>query len=409
MKRALILLLVIIGIISIVLLYFGVSHLLTSISIHLLLFIGISKLIQVFYSSWRSSNYRITFWSIFVGVILIELTLRFVTQNHLSYSERNGSLWYIDPFNNKLASIYRYKLHNDAGLMLHNPNSCRTNNKSEFEFEHCYNDVGIRDNTYAKTDLDSNLVILTIGDSFTEGVGAPQDSTWPSLLASNINNEYYGITVINCGQDGSDLVYEWYKLKTKLINFYNPDIVILALNNSDIQDLIFRGGTERFVNKKRTKYRLGPWWSYIYSFSHVTRLIIHDFFNIEWHYLTQSQYKNEANLSKGLIKETIEKVFMNLADENRFKFMVVFTPMYYEVKDENFLLQDVYNDINVSDSLFTKISLMATFLKIKSDDNLSSYYWPIDLHCRSIGYKVWAEQIHQELEKKQWLTINKRH
>ena len=89
--------------------------------------------------------------------------------------------------------------------------------------------------------------------------------------------------------------------------------------------------------------------------------------------------------------------------------MVVFTPMEYEVQEEYMNLQGVFDDIIISDSLFTKVSLMDTLVKIKSEDDLSSYYWPIDMHCTPKGYNLWAEQICLELEKKQWLTQNKRH
>jgi hypothetical protein len=55
---------------------------------------------------------------------------------------------------------------------------------------------------------------MVFGDSFTEGVGTSQDSTWPELLENNLRlSTNHNIEVMNFGSNGSDPIKELYKFK----------------------------------------------------------------------------------------------------------------------------------------------------------------------------------------------------
>jgi lysophospholipase L1-like esterase len=382
----------------------GSAHLITALILHVALFIGVYAILGYTFKSWKTSNLRISYWVLCLGLILAEITFRFITKNHLSYMERNGSLWYDDPYSSVLESYGRFRITGDAGLMLHPTNICKTENKPEFNHEHCYNNIGVRDKNYTNVELDSNLTILTLGDSFTEGVGAPYDSTWSKLLEVKSKKIKQNTIVLNCGHNGSDVVFEWYKLEQKLLKLYRPDIVVVSINRSDIQDLIFRGGKERFKSKRKLQYNTGPWWKYLYAISHTSRFFIHNLLDVEWHYLTKEAYAKASLDATETMKQIITDALFPLAKKHDFKLLVAFAPMKYEIENKVIELQGCHDGIKIEDGSFHKCSLLDTFVTLSSTGNLTEYFWPIDLHCTSKGYEVWAEQIFHEIQKQGWLS-----
>jgi hypothetical protein len=118
----------------------GKVHLINSLIIHFALFFFLSYLTVRIFKKKKKSNLKLIIWATFISIIFLELTLRFVFQHHLSYSERNGVLWFTNPFKYPISKVVRNKKHKmDAGLYLNSYNVCRIDNKHEFTIEHCYN------------------------------------------------------------------------------------------------------------------------------------------------------------------------------------------------------------------------------------------------------------------------------
>ena len=85
-----------------------------------------------------------------------------------------------------------------------------------------------------------------MGDSFTEGVGTTEDSTWLKQLEHMLNadpHRFYDYTTLNGGAHGSDLIFS-YELLSGCLLKYHPDMVILNLNSTDIGDIVTRGTAE---------------------------------------------------------------------------------------------------------------------------------------------------------------------
>ena len=59
------------------------------------------------------------------------------------------------------------------------------------------------------------------------------------------------------GVSGSDPWYAYTQLRYQLLPLH-PTHVIMAVNGTDITDIIFRGGMERFHADGTTHYRKGP-------------------------------------------------------------------------------------------------------------------------------------------------------
>lgn len=399
--RVLVSVIVLVVIAHLILLYLGLASVVTAIIIYALFFVVVDRMLAFFLKDkWKKHGARISFWMLFVGLLLTEFTLRYVTRTHLSYSELSGKMFYTCPYTQaRLDNIGRkyFLKQADVGIKVDRPNETVWVQNSEFSYPHKFNSLGLREHEFSDAEIDSSYVILGLGDSFTEGVGAPEDSTWIHLLQANLRPEIPKVLGIDGGSNGSDVVFETYKLKNLLYDKYKPQMVILAINQSDIQDIIFRGGTERFVSKSTLKYNSGPWWKYLYAFSHVFRLVVHEGFGVNGYYYTDKEYEKRKAEAKQVILNEIEQQLIPYAQEKGFKLMLVFTPVLSELQDSTLNLQSVYDAIPVSDDVM-KLNMFSAF-NAAGIKQFGPYFWLEDGHNNSKGYAFWADRIAQKIEE----------
>ena len=183
--------------------------------------------------------------------------------------------------------------------------------------------MGLREvelNNYSN--LQENLVI-GLGDSFTEGKGAPLDSVWLKQM-EHILEGRLSIKTLNAGVNGSDPLFEYMLFKYKLSQ-YEPKLVIVAINGSDINDIITRGGFERFNDNFSLNYKEPEWWEYFYSFSFIVRNIVHEILNMDWQFLTDDEKEQEVINAQDAIFACIKK-FYEYSVQKNFKLLVIFHP-----------------------------------------------------------------------------------
>ena len=242
-----------------------------SILIFAAIFFLINVLILLFFRKiWpfvrkNFKNIFLTNLSILFVFILIELLLRQVRIVDTT-NEQNGLHSYLSPYepvNIQKGHIYSHK-----------ENSTLTYKTNEFSYIHKMNKDGFRCTDFDTSKGKNEIRIAAIGDSYTEGVGAPQDSTWPGLLEEKLNKTDNGFkySVINAGIIGSDPIFGFVLLRDKLLK-YHPDIVIYTINLSDYLDLRTRGGMERFKPDGIIEYKKGPVWEWLFAISFSTRLV----------------------------------------------------------------------------------------------------------------------------------------
>jgi len=382
---------------SLTFLYVGKANILTSIIIYSFIFWSIHFLIGKIFTKWRTSNWMITYWAIFCSVLILELGLRYITKSHLSYSEANGRFNYQCPYDQiKGRNLNALNQRGDVRLMIGPPSDSVFKSNQEFSYLHTYNSLGLREKEISQVQIDTSFVVMAIGDSFAEGFGTPADSTWINLLAKRLKEDIPNLLPVNAGISGSDIVFESYKLRHLLHDAYQPDLVILTINESDIQDIIVRGGKERFISAQKLRYNSGPTWKYLYSFSHVFRLIIHRFFKVRWHFYTDKGYEAIFKKTKDIILKSITEDLLPFSEEKEFDVLVVFTPMELELRKQTFRLTEIYDELVKIDSSLT-LNMYDAFLKTPESD-YQHYYWPIDLHCNSKGYLKWAEEMKKHLK-----------
>jgi hypothetical protein len=80
-----------------------------------------------------------------------------------------------------------YSINEDSWYFVRPENAIDSYHQPEFDYEIRTNSLGFRDIEHPLGKAAGELRILAIGDSFTEGQGAPFDQTWLSVLGRNLN------------------------------------------------------------------------------------------------------------------------------------------------------------------------------------------------------------------------------
>jgi lysophospholipase L1-like esterase len=330
-----------------------------------------------------------------------ELFLKYVYRKHLTYAERNGAFFYVSEYKqHRLQNWGKRWLfkRSDVQITHHHPNTTETPGSSEFSYSHSYNSLGLRGSEPAIKGS-GHLLILALGDSFTEGIGTPADSTWPVLLQQFLHNEYTDkdVVCINGGVNSSDPFTELLLLK-RVLKRYEPDLILLAVNSTDITDYIWRGGMERFQDGK-LKYRKGPLWEFVYQFSYLFRAIIHEWAGHNWMLLNEKQMQLLTAQAYEALTDLIREEFMPIAAETGAQVAVFIHPMRSEIEAGNPALQGWLAEFSQQEPDLTNIDLMKEMQEyfLHNNSNAQDYYWPIDLHHNSKGYELLAKLLKEQL------------
>ncbi|MGV8140840.1 MAG: hypothetical protein ACP5NW_00190 [Candidatus Woesearchaeota archaeon] len=110
------------------------------------------------------------------------------------------------------------------------PNSTGSMNYSEYNVTYVINEHGLRSPPI--TDKGNRTRILVLGDSFTEGYGVEYNESVSARIQYYLGESY---DVINAGVASYSPTLEYLYLKYYGLDL-SPDIVILNLDNSDLQD-----------------------------------------------------------------------------------------------------------------------------------------------------------------------------
>ncbi len=330
----------------------------------------------------------------FIIVLILfcfELYIRFSNKN-LSYTEANSNTIFTPYFSRS------YGQNNSLinKLKINKPNSISYSGKLEFNYKHTYNELGFREKIFSNYINKDNIVVL--GDSYTEGVGAPDDSTGLKSIQQNLLRKNLNYNIINCGVSGSDIIYSSLLLDT-LNKILKPKIIIYNLHYSDIDDIIFRGGYERFLKGSRKSY----WWEFIYSWSFIVRNILNGN-NINPFNTNYKDYQYALNTIQNTLND-----YNLFCLKNNIEFITVLTPgpseiyqIYRETQSKivwkgnmKYILEynKQMNDIKFIDTQYKIYNLIAR------DNNIRKYYYKLDYHFKPKGYWCWGEIVSDELIK----------
>ncbi len=350
-------------------------------------------------------HFRYSVFVILAFIILLDLGLRFFTKKYRSYSEINYGWFYISPFTDGF-SVLKQKLFYDSLDFENNTHPRNTEysfETSDFCFLHKYNEYGIRERNNLKELIQGKTVILTIGDSFTEGVGTSQDSTWQRILETRLNetiSSYF--VVVNAGVSGSDPIQE-VKLLEKLTNELQPNYVIISIGSNDLMDIVENPDNSRsLINSQPLGY-------YFYSWSFLYRAVSTLFYDYPEIFMNQKKFDVELQKSSEIIYNQIYQI-TEMGNVVGFKTIVVFFPsadelINYQYKYSSFatLIHKTRN----TDKIFS-VDILEFFTENKNAFILPEdiLYWPADGHMTPVGYRIWSDILYADLNQNDVLKKN---
>lgn len=317
-----------------------------------------------------------------IGWFCAESSLRFLDINR-GYNETMTS-FYSSGFNNDMLNKDPQNPH----LFLHEKHSYYIDKKSEFSYVTKTNGEGLRDIDHPIEKQKDEVRIVCLGNSFTEGIGAPQDSTWSQLLENKLQEICNKkITVFNAGMSGSDPYFEYMLLKEKMLE-YKPDFVLVALQVTDFNFYRFRGGFERFTNNG-FQYRKPPSWERLYAVSYVYRFILNNLLNYENKFLQSHDDYLADGLNANRDIENCVNSYYQLSLQENFKLAIVFLDTKGGSRYD-FLIKKLKKE-----GIISVIDLKEYNRNVEkiSEEDMLQYFWKIDMHCNSNGYNLISKGI----------------
>ena len=198
----------------------------------------------------------------------------------------------------------------------------------------------------------------------------------------------------NAGVCGSDPIYQYHLLETKLQK-YQPDLVIVNIGN-DMDDLVYRGGFERFekngwVNNRNIEL--------FYATSFIFRLIIHRVMGYNDLIMSNKSYLLKKQNAMNTMMEVITK-FDKLSKQKDFQLLIVFYPDKGEVVSKKFIYWDKTIQYTTNNNIHT-LNLLDYYIHQEqiNIDNVNYYYWQSDGHHNAKGYEVYGKAVYEKLDE----------
>lgn len=322
-------------------------------------------------------------------VLLAEVYYR-LTKSHQTYLESIGGS-YFSGYNSTLPSWCRIRPANDSFM----PTNV------DFEYPIVTNSWGMCEKEI-KPKRDSVFRILITGDSYTEGVGAPYDSTWPRLLEKKLNQKGYNVEVINAGYAGSDVFYDYVCYRDSFTKL-KPDLVIAALNSSDYIDYMIRGGLDRFCADGTTHYRKGPWYESVFQYSRFFRAVMYKYKNFPFSgiFVGEKEILNEYSYANVALDSTM-RLYKTSALQHGANFVNIIHIVPHEIKykESNLNIHALATFDSLAHSLNSQgvNCIYLTQPMVQSfGDSLNLYYHHVDGHYNSRGYNILAGLVADSL------------
>lgn len=301
----------------------------------------------------------------------------------LTYSEINRGE-FISPYQEHSTDVFT-----------NSPCSQYAYSNKEYNYSVVNNKFGIRDTAHQVL-RNEKCRILFMGDSFVEGAGAPADSTWPYLLEGVLDARAGdSLEVISGGVGGSDPVF-YRHLYDLWLKAYKPDLVLAAVNQSDFEDYLIRGGTERFTGDG-LEYRDPPISLAAYDHSHLYRAYAHLVEKRDGYLIAPGERRE-------LLRDCLndyESLFTEWHDELQeegIPLVVVIYPVPGDFLYEERFGRTLY--VAEMDSLYRRLLEAGIpcmnltdcmYGSVQEYGGKDGLYWPMDMHYNSTGYNLLAD------------------
>lgn len=333
----------------------------------------------------KQSNTILFISSFILTLIAVEAILRLSGITLTSLEKRHGKYIFINH------GSFQDSLH------IWTPNSeHQIGDIDNFLYSRQTNSQGLSDKEWTVDKPDSIYRIIALGDSFTEGDGAPADSTWPALLQSQLNLEQPRVEIMNAGVCGSDPFFEIMLLKKSLLD-YSPDHIIITISMQDLlQDIAIRGDWNRF---DPTSKKLPELYEVVYAYSHMARLIYNRILGYSWVLIRETDPQLQEKLILNSIPSICEKLAEIQSQHTELQIDMVLYPHQYQV--ETGYVEDLKNSIanNCTKYGIRLSDIRPCYLEHTEGQrgDYEKYWWKSDGHHNSNGYLMMAQCIGESL------------
>lgn len=274
---------------------------------------------------------------------------------------------------------------------------------SEYVFERHHNSYRFSDDEFVPIKNAGEIRIQTYGDSFTEGDGAPADSSYPSILRTIFDyKKLNNITVQNLGVCGNDPAFCSKQLK-EIGATLNPDIAVITYGTGDLNtDFLTRGGLERF-KENYWEGKSGPWYEWLCAYSYIFRLCAVSMFHVSPNNFFLTPKEKDLRIQE--LRPAWNKVFLEIAKtarKEKIKVLLIKKPEAKEVTDNKY-----ENDFSFFEKIADTISVfkrydLLPYYRDSAHVNVSNYlqyYWPKDGHHNPTGYAIMARGVFEGLQE----------
>jgi lysophospholipase L1-like esterase len=213
------------------------------------------------------------------------------------------------------------------------------------------------------------------------------------------------ITAINAGVSGSDVFYEYMLLKERLLA-YEPDLVIVTINNTDLHDIMVRGDMDRFQSDGSTSFKeSAPKWEWLYGISFILRHIMRDVLQYDDWFMNPKQAAQGRREARGQIIEAVDS-FADLSQTNDFDLLIVAHPFEWELVGGRY--RSEFRNLVVllkEDRRIAFVDLLDYFRtsEIITSENAPQFFWSLDGHHNGKGYQAMGEAIAETLLERRFL------
>jgi len=338
------------------------------------------------------ANIRTLVATIGVMLIALELVLRAGLGGYATYLEKVEGGSY---------RRQRDTLRRSSWFWVNAPHKDITYRRQEFAFPRHTNALGLSEADIPPDKPAGEYRIVSLGDSFTEGVGTSYDSTWVKVMEREIAARSPGrkVTTINAGVSGSDICAEYMLLREKLVS-YHPDLVIVATNSTDVQDIMLRGGLERFRPDGSVAVRhAAPSWEWLYGISYLSRPVVHGLLEYDRFLIKRSVSSTRTRAAVVDMRATVA-AFTTLAREHGFRLLFLLHPDRGEAEEGQY--DPVFDGFAASVKQIPGIEALDVLRywqerQIITPENASSFYWPIDGHNNPRGYAALGQAVADQV------------
>jgi hypothetical protein len=313
-----------------------------------------------------------------LAVLAAESALR-ISGKYSTYSERNYGQY---------RNVYGRKL--PSWILARESDSTQEFATAEFHFTYEINSDGLRDLRRELAAQEGVQRIVVLGDSFTEGVGAERHEAWPAVLQELLAQSGRRVEVLNAGVSASDPFFAYQLLRERLLR-YAPDLVIVAINESDQIDTLWWGGMERFRGDGTTVGRSAPRGLMGYARSHLWRLVLHTFCGFDQNTMTfgnpvRRQWEAQLELVHAF------EAMSALSAERPFRLLVLTHPLPHAVAYAESGYYRAFHDRLAERGIAS--ADLGEALRTQLDGlEIAQFSWPIDKHFNARGYAAFARAV----------------